>query len=466
MLFHSQPFILLFLPLCFLGFLWLWKRGGEKAALGWLVLASLFFYSWWNPKYLPLLLGSVLVNFFLARAMVHSPKRSRRRWFFLCLGVLFNLGLLGYYKYAGWLLGEIGDLTGTAFSLIAPALPLAISFYTFQQISYLVDVWRNRGREYDLLHYAAYVTFFPQLIAGPIVRHYELIPQFSQDPLRAGFWERFSRGSVLFCLGLMKKVLIADRLAEIVDPTFAAAASEGTLHLTQAWLGALAFSGQIYFDFSGYSDMAIGLGLLFGYRLPVNFNAPYRAHSLQALWQRWHITLTRFLRDYLFVPLAKLRVLPHPQIFAVLLTMFLGGLWHGAAWTFAAWGLAHGIGLLVNAGFRRTGWHLPRGLGWFLTFLFWVEITVLFRADSFSTAGVFWQAMHDGSAWAGWPEGEDALWVLGALLLAILGPTSQKIALARLQPNRWYAVAAGLALVALVVLVGGGDEAEFYYFQF
>lgn len=222
MLFNSQPFILLFLPIVFLAFLFIWSRTGERAALLWLVVASLFFYGWWNPSYVPLLAGSVLVNFLVARGMVHTPRKSRRRWALLTLGVTFNLSLLGYFKYSGWLLGEVGGITGAAFSLAATTLPLAISFYTFQQISYLVDVWRNRGREYDLLRYAAYVTFFPQLIAGPIVRHHELIPQFALDPWRDGLWERFGRGGVLFCIGLCKKVLIADSLAEIVDPAYSA----------------------------------------------------------------------------------------------------------------------------------------------------------------------------------------------------------------------------------------------------
>ena len=303
MLFNSQPFILLFLPITFLVFLFLWRKAGEKAALVWIVIASLFFYGWWNPSYVPLLAGSILFNFLVARGMVHAPRKSRRRFGLLTLGVTFNLCLLGYFKYRGWLLGEVGEIAGTAFTLAATTLPLAISFYTFQQISYLVDVWRNRGREYDLLRYATYVTFFPQLIAGPIVRHHELIPQFALDPMREGLWERLGRGSVLFCIGLCKKVLIADSLAEIVDPAYASAATDGALTFSTAWLTAFAFSWQIYFDFSGYSDMAIGLALMFGYRLPVNFNAPYRSQSLQEVWQRWHMTLSRFLRDYLFMPL-------------------------------------------------------------------------------------------------------------------------------------------------------------------
>ena len=436
MLFNSQPFILLFLPITLLVFLGLWRMAGERPALLWLVLASFFFYGWWNPNYVPLLGGSILVNFLLARGMVLSPRKSRRRFTLLTFGVTFNLCLLGYFKYSGWFMGELSGISGAAFSLAVVTLPLAISFYTFQQISYLVDVWRNRGREYDLLRYATYVTFFPQLIAGPIVRHHELIPQFHLDPLRDGLWERIGRGSVLFCIGLCKKVLIADSLADIVDPAYAAAATEGALTFSTAWLAAFAFSWQIYFDFSGYSDMAIGLAMLFGYQLPVNFNAPYRSKSLQELWQRWHMTLSRFLRDYLFMPIARSKHLVHPAIIAVLLTMFLGGLWHGAAWTFAVWGLAHGVALLLNAGFTRAGLKLPWGMGWALTLLFWVEVTVLFRADSFSTATVFWTAMHGFGGVMTQTDAESLLLVIDAGVAAIVGPTSQKVALERLVPNR------------------------------
>ncbi len=465
MLFNSQHFILLFLPITLLLFLLLWAKAGRKPALGWLVIASLFFYGWWNPLYLPILTGSILANFLLVRGMTHTKRRSRRRFALLTLGIIFNLGLLAYFKYSGFLLGNLGALVGNSFSVTAVTLPLAISFYTFQQISYLVDVWRNRGREYDFLHYATYVSFFPQLIAGPIVRHHELIPQFKQDPLREGLWERIGRGSLLFAIGLLKKVMIADGMGQIVDPAFAAAAAGEVLSFQDAWLAAFAFSWQIYFDFSGYSDMAIGLALMFGYRLPVNFDTPYRASSLQGLWQHWHMTLTRFLRDYLFVTLARLQHLPHAAVPAVLITMFLGGLWHGANWTFAVWGLAHGAALLCNAAFTRSGLGLPKGLGWLLTLWFWVEITVLFRADSFTTAAVFWNAMHNiQSLNLALDPGEFAA-VLGAGVIAIVGPNSQKVALERQAPGLGYALATGLAIAAMLVLIGDTGT-EFYYFQF
>lgn len=466
MLFNSQLFILIYLPITLAVFLILSRWASNTKALVWLVLASIFFYGWWNPDYVPLMLGSILVNFLLARMMVHSQRKSHHRYTLLTIGVVFNLGLLGYFKYAGFLVGSIDEIVGTNFTMTTIILPLAISFYTFQQISYLVDVWRNRGREYDLLRYATYVTFFPQLIAGPIVRHNELIPQFGLDPLRDGVWERIGRGSVLFCIGLVKKVMIADSLANIVDPGFATAAAQGTLDFTSAWLTALAFSWQIYFDFSGYTDMAIGLSLMFGFTLPVNFNIPYGAKSVRELWQRWHMTLSRFLRDYLFVPLARNKRLPHPRIVAILMTMFLAGLWHGAAWTFAAWGLIHGLGLLVNTAFTKSGWHLPRGLGWLLTITFWTEAAVLFRADSFSSATVLWKGMHDLSNVMIPMDWGDLALVVVAGVIAILGPTSQEVSLERLMPKQTLAIVAGIIVAVVLVLIGDGDTQEFYYFQF
>ena len=466
MLFNSQLFILLYLPITLTVFLILSRWASNTTTMVWLVIASLFFYGWWNPDYLPLLSGSILVNFLLARMMVHSRRKSHHRFTLLTIGVVFNLGLLGYFKYAGFLVNSFAEITGSSFTLSTIILPLAISFYTFQQISYLVDVWRNKGGEYDLLRYTAYVTFFPQLIAGPIVRHHELIPQFGLDPLRDGVWERIGRGSMLFCIGLVKKVLIADSLADIVDPAFATAAAQGTLDFTSSWLAAIAFSWQIYFDFSGYTDMAIGLSIMFGFTLPVNFNAPYRANCVREFWQRWHMTLSRFLRDYLFVPLARNKRLPHPRILAILLTMFLAGLWHGAAWTFAIWGLAHGIALLVNTVFTKSGLHLPSGMGWLLTIVFWTEAAVLFRADSFTSATVLWRSMHDlNSMMAPLDWGQLALVVIAGVI-AILGPTSQEISLERLMPKRTLAIATGIVVAVVLVLIGDGDTQEFYYFQF
>ena len=466
MLFNSQLFILLYLPITLTVFLVLSRWASNTMTLLWLVMASLFFYGWWNPDYLLLLSVSILMNYLLARMMVHSRRKSHHRFKLLTIGVVFNLGLLGYFKYAGFLLSSFSEIVGTNFTLSTIILPLAISFYTFQQISYLVDVWRNKGGEYDLLRYTAYVTFFPQLIAGPIVRHHELIPQFALDPLRNGVWERIGRGSVLFCIGLVKKVLIADSLADIVDPVFATAAAQGTLDFTGAWLAALAFSWQIYFDFSGYTDMAIGMSMMFGFTLPVNFNVPYRANSMREFWQRWHMTLSRFLRDYLFVPVARSKRLPHPRILAILVTMLLAGLWHGAAWTFAIWGLVHGLGLLVNTAFTKSGWHLPRGLGWLLTLIFWVEAAPLFRGDSFTTAIEFWRSMHNLSSVMAPQDWDDLALVVVAGMIAILGPTSQEVSLERLVPKQAFAIVVGIMVAVVLILIGDGDTQEFYYFQF
>ena len=466
MLFNSQLFILLYLPITLVVFLFLSKWAGETITLIWLVVSSLFFYGWWNPNYLPLLTGSILVNFMLAHYMVHSRRGSERRYTLLTLGIIINLGVLGYFKYTDFLLGTFGELTGSSVTLLNITLPLAISFFTFQQISYLVDVGRNKGREYDLLRYTAYVTFFPQLIAGPIIRHHELIPQFALNPLRSGSWERFGRGMVLFCIGLVKKVYIADGLAEIVDPVYASAAIHKTIDFTSAWMAVFSFTWQIYFDFSGYSDMAIGLAMMFGLSIPINFNAPYRSKSVRELWQRWHMTLSRFLRDYLFVPVALNKRIPHPRILAILVTMTLAGLWHGAAWTFVLWGLAHGLALIVNTIFLKSGLRLPRGMGWLLTLMFWVEFTVLFRAENFPSVFIMWGAMHDLSGAMTLPDWSDFFLVVAAGVIAIVGPTSQEVSLERLKPHKFFAIITGLVITVLLVLIGDGDTQEFYYFQF
>jgi len=466
MLFNSQAFILFFLPVTLLLFLFLWSHERPKWALSGLIGASFFFYGWWNPVYVPLLAGSVAFNFIIARLMVHQKRNSRRRHALLVLGVCFNLFLLGYFKYADFFLHSFGSVTGTAFSLTATTLPLAISFYTFQQISYLVDVWRNKGGEYDLLRYAAYVTFFPQLIAGPIVRHYELIPQLGANPLREGFWERIGRGMVLFCIGLAKKVFIADEMARIVDPAFADAAANGAISFADAWLGAGAFACQIYFDFSGYSDMALGLAYMFGFQLPANFNAPYRATSLREFWHRWHMTLSRFLRDYLYVPLGGNRKGEGRRYINLIVTMLLGGLWHGAGWTFVIWGLAHGVGLAINSVFERTRLSLPRGVGWLLTLVFWIETMVLFRAETFETASVFFAAMHGWASLDSVLDAEALGLVALAAMVAMLGPTSQDFSFSRLRPTLRSALFAGVVIAAAVVAVGGEAEQEFIYFQF
>jgi alginate O-acetyltransferase complex protein AlgI len=468
MLFNSQEFVLFFLPTVFGLFLYLWHRGWSRAAINFLTLASLFFYGWWNVSYLPLIIGSILTNFLIAGAITRLFQTGRGQHRpVLTLGIAFNLMLLGYFKYANFFVDTLNVVAGTEFHLAKIVLPLAISFFTFQQVSFLVDTWKKKGHRYSFESYAAYLTFFPHEIAGPIIRHHELIPQFALNPWRDGLWERIGRGLTLFAIGLVKKVFIADVMAGIVSPIFLAASKTGTLSALDAWVGTIGFAWQIFFDFSAYTDMALGVALLFGYKLPINFDCPYRSTSIRELWQRWHMTLSRFLRDYLFVPLATSKWLPFPRFTGMVITMFLAGLWHGASWNFAVWGLLQGFGLaLYTLIDRRFRGNLPALLGWVLTMLFWFEGGPLFRGDSFGTALVFYKAMHGGGAPVTAVNWHDLGLLAMAALVAILGPSSQAVAFERLQPSWRAALAAGAAVFVALFVIGSGVEQEFIYFQF
>ncbi|SMF79838.1 alginate O-acetyltransferase complex protein AlgI [Tistlia consotensis] len=384
MLFYSGVFLLAFLPATLYAYLLLkpWLRARMLLLIG----ASLVFYGYWEWRYLPILGGSILVNYlvhhWLTRTAQAGPRAHRVP---LIVGITANLLLLGWFKYAGWLAAMVGlaERSGGGFSLASAALPLGISFFTFQQVSMLVDTWRRPTR-YDLADIAAYVSFFPQLIAGPIVRHNDLIPQFHNPPERRRHLQMAVLGLVFFLAGYLKKVYLADNLAVPANLLFAAAQHDN-LNLREAWVAALSYTFQLYFDFSGYADMAIGLGLLFGFKLPTNFDSPYRATSISDFWRRWHQTLSSFLRDYLYIPLGGSRRGTPRMLLALMVTMLLGGLWHGAGWTFVLWGGFHGLLLCVNHLWRKLGLALPRALAWAVTFFAVVLGWVLFRAPDLST---------------------------------------------------------------------------------
>jgi D-alanyl-lipoteichoic acid acyltransferase DltB (MBOAT superfamily) len=398
MLFNSNVFILVFLPLVVVGFYVLGRRGNEWA-IGFLAAASLFFYGWWQATYLLLLLASILVNFALGRLLAQRRSRS-----LITLGIAFNLALLGYFKYANFLVDTTNAVFETDNSLAPIALPLAISFFTFQQIAYLVDVYRGHVKETDFRHYVLFVSFFPQLIAGPIVYHKEMMPQFARSALARLDWQSIALGLTLFSFGLFKKVCLADRVAEYASPVFHLAEAGETLTFFQAWGGTLSYSFQIYFDFSGYSDMALGLACLFGIRVPANFFSPYKAHNIVEFWRRWHMTLSRFLRDYLYFPLGGNRRGSARRYVNLMTVMVIGGLWHGAGWTFVIWGGLHGFYLVINHGWHALGRVFGRDpgqtsvagrtLGMVITFAAVTVAWVFFRAESFAGA----QAMLAGMA--------------------------------------------------------------------
>ena len=502
MLFSSHIFILLFLPAALLVYLLLERHQRDTWSLGWLVLASLFFYGWWSPPYVLLILISMGVNFrmgaLLSRLSLRDPGKSR---LLLFAAIGLNLALLGYYKYWNFLLENLGWITGTEFKTASIFLPLGISFFTFQQIAYLVDAHQRQTEEYDVLRYALFVTFFPQLIAGPIVHHAEMLPQFARRAAQRIRPEMLAAGSALFAVGLCKKVVIADGLAPIADSAFGLAGKGQAIPLVDAWSGTLAYTFQIYFDFSGYSDMAVGLGWMFGIVIPINFFSPYKAGNIIEFWRRWHMTLSRFLRDYLYIPLGGNRRGEAHRYVNLMLTMLLGGLWHGAGWTFVIWGGLHGLYLAINHLWQALLWRQgapsgrATGLYWpsrALTVLAVVVAWVFFRSDSWQAALHMLEGLAGASGtgtWAGGLSWDSPMILLAiAFLLAWFAPNTMEWLTASgtvthpqvhapqarypqwllWRPTRPWALAMGVATV-VGILYAVRDlqlESPFLYFQF
>jgi alginate O-acetyltransferase complex protein AlgI len=383
MLFNTQLFVLGFLPLTLSGFFMLGRFSGRQWALHWLVAASLVFYGWWAPAFTLLLIASMTANFRLGRHILElrSSGCERKAGCWLAAGVAANLAVLGWFKYALFMRQILVDVGGIDLPTLNIFLPLAISFFTFQQILFLTDCRRGDVKPAGPLPYACFVAFFPHLIAGPIVRPSEIMPQFAAADVAMPRSANLSAGIGLFLLGLGKKLVLADSFARFADVGFAAAASGERLSFFESWYGASAYSLQIYFDFSGYSDMAIGLALMFNIRFPLNFDSPYKAKDISEFWRRWHISLSRFLRDHVYIPLGGSRRGTTRLQVNLMATMLLGGLWHGAAWNFVLWGGLHGLFLVIHQAFRRLGGRLPALPAQALTLLAVIVAWVPFRAD-------------------------------------------------------------------------------------
>jgi D-alanyl-lipoteichoic acid acyltransferase DltB (MBOAT superfamily) len=458
MLFQSQVFLLIFLPVTLA--IWFalaaWVRGREWALIG----LSLIFYGWWDPRFVPLLLGQTCVSWLLAEAFIRSGKRHRG---LLWLAIAANLAVLAFFKYAAFLAGSLVAITGLDLPALKILLPIGISFFTFEIVSYLVDLGWHDAPRYRLRRFMLFVMLFPRLIAGPIVRHHEIIPQFDLDPRREGLAERLGKGATLLVIGLAAKVLLADRLARVADKAFESAQLV-VPDLGTAWSGALAFTFQLFLDFSAYSLMAIGIALMLGILLPENFDTPYRSTSLRDFWQRWHMTLSRYLRDYVYFSLGGSREGAVRFVMATIVTMGLCGLWHGAGWTFVVWGLFHGAGLIVNRAWRSAGMALPTAAAWALTMTFVVAGWVLFRAPDFSTAWSMLGGMTGAGGFTGRLEQPALIAVAAAVSLS--GIMSSRTVLAALKPHPALAVAAALAAVVVVLDVGRGQPQTFIYFQF
>jgi D-alanyl-lipoteichoic acid acyltransferase DltB (MBOAT superfamily) len=466
MLFNSHVYLFAFLPLCILGYYA--ARHRSALALGWLVLASLMFYAWWNPWHLPVIAASIAINFRIGLRILRA-RDAKRAW--LTIGIVLNLLLLGAFKYTHFMAATASQLTGLDWSIAPIALPLGISFFTFTQIAYLVDTARGNATEPNPLHYALFVTFFPHLLAGPIIHHGEMMPQFADRSNRAFNAENCAQGLFLLALGFGKKVLIADPLGEAANMGYA---NVETLTGGGAWLTTLAYTFQIYFDFSGYTDMALGAALMFNIRLPANFNSPYLAHDVQDFWRRWHITLSRFLRDYLYVPLGGNRRGPPRIALNLFLTFVLGGLWHGAGWTFVVWGALHGTALVWLRAWKHFGIALPRLAGIAFTFLFVHATWVFFRAPTLADA---WAMLRKLAPWQfesgtfvsaftlGFPveaPGASLLLMLAALV-CILPRNSDALA-TRFAARPWEVVWTALLLAAGTLTLG--QVTQFLYFNF
>jgi D-alanyl-lipoteichoic acid acyltransferase DltB (MBOAT superfamily) len=456
MLFNSFPFLLVFLPAA-LTIQALAERFAPRLRLQTLLALSLIFYGYWDWRFVPLIAASILVNWAVTRIFA-----AWRPPFLLAVAIAANLAVLGVFKYTGFFAALANALGGLDLPEPRFALPLGISFFTFHHVMYLADLRAGIAPLYDVTRYGLYIAFFPQVLSGPLVRWSEVMHQFEVRAFGDGWQERIGRGLMLVAFGLAKKTVLGDELAGYANPIFALAAEHSSLTVTQAWEGVLAFTLQIYFDFSGYTDMALGIALMLGIRLPQNFNVPYRATSLADFWRRWHMTLSRFLRDYLYIPLGGNRHGLGRQLQALLVTMALGGLWHGAALTFVAWGVAHGLGLCAGVLWRKAGLGMPALVGWGLTLLFVTLAWVLFRAPSFEVAGRLYMIMAGAAPW-----GATLKWrlLLPAALFATVGPTAYEIVM-KARPSRGLALALALALVLLLLKLGNEQNYEFIYFQF
>jgi alginate O-acetyltransferase complex protein AlgI len=478
MLFNSYPFIFLFLPIALIGYFAL-GRLGHLAPVIWLALASLAFYAVSNWQFVALLLASIAFNYLIGWLLIARRLGSHLRMIVLTAGVSGDLVVLGYFKYAGFLAANLSALFSTGFS-VNVLLPVGISFYTFTQIAFLVDAYRGNVARYALPHYALFVTYFPHLIAGPILHHKDMIPQFEAAESKSPNPHLILCGLMIFAIGLFKKTGLADG----IQPLVALAFGPITPSFDQAWIGALAYTFQLYFDFSGYSDMAIGISLMFGIFLPLNFNSPYKATSIIDFWRRWHMTLSQFLRDYLYIPLGGNR---HGRVLRyvnLMITMVLGGLWHGAAWTFVIWGALHGLYLCVNHAWNHFGPAVaPRFArvadiaALIVTFVAVVIAWVFFRADTISSALSILSRMTDPMHIVfGRGEMADAVFVMVYAAIAWFAPNTQGI-MGYDHANRTVGEALGAwlkrpaflyasAAVLAFGILGIQQHSEFIYFRF
>ena len=434
------------------------------------MLASLYFYAFFNTSYLPIIVSSILVNYGVAVGMRKWGGITKKVLF--GIGLLFNLGMLGYFKYTDFMIENVNALFNTSYTLKNILLPLGISFFTFQQLAFVVDTYKNKGRLPKFLDYCNFVTFFPQLIAGPIVLPEEMLPQFEDKANRNPRAKNLFDGIFIFSVGLAKKVIIADSIAVFANAGYNLDLPHYTM--AEAWLISLSYTFQLYFDFSGYCDMAIGIGKMFNINLPLNFNAPYRATNFQDFWRRWHITLNRFLTQYVYIPLGGSRRKEVRVYFNIGIVFLISGIWHGAGWTFVVWGVCHGIGVMIHRIWKKKGYSMPSWLGMFITFFFINILWVLFRADNMHEAWVIISSMFDNHqlylspAYTSHlpsilPNSVNMMILFFAMLAGVIGPTAYQLC----NDYGWYRAKQA---VTVICFVGGvlfiSRVVTFLYFNF
>lgn len=493
MLFTTAQFAFIYLPITLLVFFLIGMRSQYWAA-GALFVASVIFYSVSSLPLTVLLLASIAFNFYVGMQIGKGPRTgSGRNW--LILGVVGNLSALAYFKYSGFFVNEVISPLVGSIPFDAPTLPVGISFYTFTQIAFLTDTYQKEVKEYRPVHYGLFVTYFPHLVAGPVLHHAQMMPQFADEKTYRFNTANFAAGSAIFLIGLFKKIVVADGISPWADAVFNAAGDGHTLTLMEGWIGALAYTFQLYFDFSGYSDMAIGLSLMLNIRLPFNFDSPYKALSITDFWRRWHISLSTFLRDYLYITMGGNRRGKVRRYVNLLLTMMLGGLWHGANWTFLFWGALHGLYLMINHGWRAlfksrklgnpVAHVAVRSVSWLITFLAVVVGWVFFRADTLQSARSMLNSMFFGESslvaeqnvvlWNAGLHGSTAIALIATLLAVVVAmPNSncigERLRQAMVEKPNWRFVSIGgtLVLASMLVVMNEFRSAvsAFIYFNF
>ncbi|PLY13699.1 MAG: membrane-bound O-acyltransferase family protein [Sulfurimonas sp.] len=460
MLFNSYEFIFLFLPILFFGYFFLTSKRLIIASKVWLVLGSLFFYSWWNPIYLPLILGSMTFNYLVGKSLGHKVTKPM-----LILGIVGNVALLGYFKYADFFIENYNWVLGADANLLHLALPLAISYFTFQQIAFLVDSYRGETKEYNFLNYSMFITFFPQLLMGPIMHHKEIIPQFQERWKLVIRWENVSLGLFIFAIGLAKKTLLGDPLTDYAQNAFDHAQD---LSMIEAWYAAVSYVLSYYFDLSGYADMAIGIGKMFNINIPLNFNSPYKARNFAEYWQRWHMTLSRFLSDYVYKSLGGNKRVAWVMYLNIMITFFVSGFWHVAGWTFVVWGLLNGIFVVMAHMMRKAKFEMNFYIAWGLMFLGVIITRVLFVSDNFSDAWYVTYTMFDISnlRFTHMPYADkwfQTPYIIVGLILALFFKNSIEIS-KDFKPNSIYLSYTVILLTASLFTFSKAKE--FLYFQF